>query len=112
MVNDTLYPMPGNETLSGPAQFFLGYPNEILGGIFGPGILSFIFVASFLILLKSTNARQAYGASSFITFLIATVMSPIAFNGLYLIPNNVWIITLVMMVVGVVWNRPTGGITK
>lgn len=60
----------GTESVTGPYDFFFGYPSYVLGGWYAPAIVLLIFLSLFGIFLLS-GVKRSLAASSFITFILS-----------------------------------------
>lgn len=101
-VNNTtvLWERPKNFTTF--TDFMTEYPhNVLLEGWYGPALLMTVFAILMTnMVLQGFNAKKAFAASSFITFILS-----VFFAVLDIVGPVTWIISLLMVVAGALLNR-------
>lgn len=96
MATDLLFQRP--ENVETPTGFFIDYVSTITGGVW-PIAIVFISFALVYLRLNDYNPRKAYGAASFTSFVVTTLL--VALGAL---PSNALIIALLTVVLAVVIN--------
>lgn len=100
-INNTsvLHERPSNFTTF--TDFVTEYPHNILmDGLYGPALLAVIFTIAMVNLSVRTDSKRAFVASSFITFIAATLGAALDIVG-----GVSWLITVLMVVIGTLLNR-------
>jgi len=93
MANNTtalLYEHPNGTSVTG---FLLDYPNQVvLNGTLGYFILATVFVISFVMLMEA-DTLNAFRASSFTTFVTATLLAALGVIGAF-----PWALTFILLI--------------
>jgi multisubunit Na+/H+ antiporter MnhB subunit len=98
MVNKTELLFSRPENIGTPTNFFIEYLATITDGVWPIGI-AFLSFALVYLNLNDYNARKAYGAASFVNFVVTTALVALgAFD------SGALIIAILMVVIGVVIN--------
>lgn len=102
-MTDNWYQYPTNysngTSVDGVGNAFFQYPNFILGGMFGLGILTIIFLTTFIVSLSS-GSRKALLTSGF----ISTIFS-IYFARLDLIQPVVVFVFIALTIIGAIGSK-------
>ena len=96
MSKDLLFSRP--EEVTSVTGFFFDYIGTLTGGLW-PIAITFVSFSIIYLSLNEYNPRKAYGAASFVTFVVVTLLVAIgAFQ------SNALIIAILMVVLAVVIN--------
>jgi len=88
-----------NDSVTGVGSFFGTYPASIIGDNYGLGIISIVWLITF-ILSNASGVRKAMAASSFITFLLGTYLWRIGIAPLWTL-----FALIVLMILGVIGGK-------
>jgi len=93
---DLLFERP--ENVATPTNFFFDYISGLTDGLF-PIAITFVAFSVVYLKLNDYNPRKAFGAASFVTFIVVTILVAIgAFQ------SEALIVAILMVILGVVIN--------